>query len=220
MEGPLEADIPRSACLARIGGRLLIEIDFGTGPVSNPLLSAVVRADGGRDVVREKTNANEKDRPRGGPRNDAWRRPELSNFISVQLRVGLLGAEAVMLTPNSHGRLLAAVAGLSTSATFTHAHTRTYIYTCWLRQYRPLPYRNFLLACWYVDPLTRIMVTAWRLVTFYSVHPSDRLQRRFMALRTHRLDSLPPAIRNCAPNCVNKSCFSLKDLRHVSQRKS
>lgn len=46
MEGPLGADIPRSACLARIGGRLLIEIDFGAGSVSKPLLSPVVRADG------------------------------------------------------------------------------------------------------------------------------------------------------------------------------
>lgn len=55
MEGPLVADIPRSVCLARIGGRLLIEIDFGTRPVSSLTSSLshlflVVRPDGGEDV--------------------------------------------------------------------------------------------------------------------------------------------------------------------------
>jgi len=37
--------MPQSACLARIGGRLLIEIDFGTGPVS----SGAGAGGGGRD---------------------------------------------------------------------------------------------------------------------------------------------------------------------------
>lgn len=113
--------------------------------------------------------------------------------------------------------------GHVTTQTHTYIHTRQ----PGPDEHRPLPYRNFLLACRYIQPLTRIMATR-RLVTFYDVRPSDwptdrtanRLQHRFTAQRPPRVDSLPLAIRNCAPNCVNKSCFSRKDLHRVSRRKS
>lgn len=45
MKGPLETDIPWSRCLARIGGWLLIEIDFGMESVSSARGASTV-ADG------------------------------------------------------------------------------------------------------------------------------------------------------------------------------
>lgn len=89
----LETDISRSACLARIGGRLLIEIDFGTETERCSPDEDRGRRRGAKKEGRQ-TRARKGERARGSDED-----LRLSNFISVQLGAGLLGVEAIPLTP-------------------------------------------------------------------------------------------------------------------------
>lgn len=203
----------QSACVARIDGQLLIEIDFGTGPVS----SGTGVDGGGRNSGRKKTSVSGEmgQRIRIGPSEPCSDEDlRLSNFISVQVGAGTLGNRDDH--PNSHGRLLTAVAtvpiGFSRITSHTHIRTRQ-------------PSSTSVTSITVSKFLTRVpahpIFNANHLVTFYGVRSPNRPPSTSIhgACEPPRIDSLPPAIHNCAPNCINKSCFSRKDLPPPSPTK-
>lgn len=82
--------------VSRKSSRLLIEIDFGTEPVSSR-----TRVDGEEETAKERDKRERRNGQAKGHgralRNGLDEDLRLSNFISVQLGAGLLGIEATML---------------------------------------------------------------------------------------------------------------------------
>jgi len=176
----LETDIPRSACLARIGGRLLIEIDFGTETVLSP-----TKTDGGLRKRREgrgKTNASGEGQGIGALTR-TW-----GYQISYRFNLAWDSWESRLYSPQFPRTIASSCCCWPIDSVHVKslAHARR-----WPSRFRPLPHRNFLFACRYVCPLTRTMLTTRHPVTFLrrranglastSIHSAAKHRRRLTA---------------------------------------